>query len=91
MGGTKDGQREKKINRRFLSDNVTLSQAMDYLGNKKNAFNIFGYWIFDSNNEKSLVITRESLDIVCARSVGEEQVTKSETVFYAIRYIHFTS
>ena len=36
----------------------------------------------------------ESLDIICAPSIGEEQVAKFEKLFYAVRYIRlavFTS
>ena len=43
--------------------------------------------MFDSNYEKSFVLNRESLYIICAPYVGEEQVASFETVFYAVRYI----
>ena len=32
-------------------------------------------------------MTRESLDIICSPSVGEEQIVNFETVFYAVRYV----
>ena len=57
------------------------------IGNVNHAISIVGYWIFDSNYEKSLVLNRESLDMICAPSVGEEQVAVFETVFTAVRYI----
>ena len=60
---------------------------MDSLGNVNNAIMFVGYCIFYSNYEKSLVLNIESLDIICAPSVGEEQVAKFETVFYDVRYI----
>ena len=37
-----------------------------------------------------IVLNRESLDIICAPYVGEEQVANFETVFYALRYIFLT-
>ena len=68
-----------------IRENVTLVQLMDTLGNVNHYISILCYWIFDSNFEKSLCLTRESLDIICYPSVGEEQVAKYETVFYAVR------
>ena len=43
----------------YISEHVTLVQLMDYLGNVNNATSVVGYWIFDSNYEKSLVLNRE--------------------------------
>ena len=51
------------------------------------AISVMGYCIFDSKFERALVLDRELLDIICAPSVGEEQVAKFETVFYSVRYI----
>ena len=70
-----------------ISENVTSVQLMDLLGNVNHAIIFVGYWIFDSNNKKSLVLNRASLDMVFAPSVGEEQNAKSETVFSSVRYI----
>ena len=70
-----------------ISENVTLVQLMDSLENVNHAISVVGYWIFDSNYEKSLVLNRASLDMICAPSVGEEQDAKIETVFTAVRYI----
>ena len=42
-----------------ISEHVTLFQLMDYLGNVNHAISVVGYWIFDSNHEKSLVLNRE--------------------------------
>ena len=61
---------------------------MGYIGNVNHNISVVGYWIFDSNYEKKIVLNIESLDIICAPSVGEEQVATFETVFYAVRYIH---
>ena len=60
---------------------------MDSLGNVNHAISVVGYWIFDSNYEKELVLNREYLDMIWALYVGEEQVAKFETVFYSGRYI----
>ena len=70
-----------------ISENVTLVQLMYSLGNVNHAISVVGYWIFDSNYKKALFLNRESLDMICAPSVGEEQASKSETVFAAVRYI----
>ena len=64
-----------------ISEHVTLVNLMDYLGNVNHAIGIVGYWIFDSNYERALVLNRESLGIICAPSVGEKQVATLETVF----------
>ena len=53
-----------------MGEHVTLVQFMYYLGNVNHAISVVGYWIFDSNYEKVLVLNRESLDIICAPSVG---------------------
>ena len=55
-----------------ISENCTLIQFMDSLGNVNHAISVVGYWIFDSNYEKELLVNRESLDIICTPSVGEE-------------------
>ena len=41
-----------------ISENVTLLQLMDTLGNMNHSISIVGYWIFDSDYEKSLCLTR---------------------------------
>ena len=74
-----------------ISEYVTLVQLMDYLGNVNHAISVVGYWIFDSNFEIALVLNRESLDITCAPSVGEEQVATFETFLCAVRYIYSTA
>ena len=69
-----------------ISEHVTLIKLMDSWGNVNHAISVVGYWIFDSNYEKSLVLNREYLDMICALSVCEEQVDAFETVFTAARY-----
>ena len=70
-----------------ISENFTLFQLMDLLVNVNHAISVVGNWIFDSNYEKSLVLNRASLDMICAPSVGEEKYDIFETVFTAVRYI----
>ena len=60
---------------------------MDTLGNVNHDISIVGCWIFESSYKQALCLTRESLDLICSSSVGEEQVVKFETVFYAVRYV----
>ena len=64
---------------------------MDSLENMNHAISFIGYWIFDSNYGKSLVLKIESLDMNCAPSVGEEQSAKFELIFTEIRNIFSAS
>ena len=57
------------------------------LCNVNHAISVDGYWIFDSKYEKTHVLKGESLDMISAPSVGEEQVSQFETIFIAVRYI----
>ena len=70
-----------------ISENVTLVQLMDSLGNVNHAISVVGYWIFDSNYEIPLVLNRASLGMICDPNVGEEQAAKFETVLKEGRYI----
>ena len=54
-----------------ISEDVTLVQLMDSLGNVNHAISIVGHCIFDYNYEKA-ILTQLSLDIICSPSVGEE-------------------
>ena len=54
-----------------ISEHVNLVQSMNSLGNVNHAISVVGYWIFDSNYEKSLVLNRKLLGIICAPYVGE--------------------
>ena len=56
-----------------ISEHITLVQLRDSLGKFNHDVSVVVYWIFDSNYEKALVQNRESLDIICSWSVGEEQ------------------
>ena len=47
-----------------ISEYVTLVHLIDSLGNVNHAISIVGYWIFDSNYDKELFLTNESLDLV---------------------------
>ena len=64
---------------------------MDSLGNVNHDISFVGYWIFDSNYGKSLVLNRELLDMICTPSIGEEQVAEFETVFTDVIYILSTA
>ena len=41
-----------------ISKYFTLVHLMDYLGNVNHSISVVGYWIFDSNYEKELVLNR---------------------------------
>ena len=70
-----------------ISANVTLVKLMDSLGNVNHAISVVGSWIFDSNYERALLLNKESLDMICAPSIGEEQAARFEKVSYAVRFI----
>ena len=42
-----------------MIENATLAKLMVTLGNVNNDISIVGHWIFDSNYEKALHLTRE--------------------------------
>ena len=42
-----------------ISEYITLVKLMDSLGNVNHDISILGYWIFDSNHDKSLYLTQE--------------------------------
>ena len=70
-----------------ISANVTLVQLMDSLGNVNHAISVVGGCIFESNYERALILNKESLDMICAPYVGEEQAASFEKVYYAVRFI----
>ena len=41
-----------------ISEHVALVKLIYSLGNVNHAISVLGYWIFDSNYEKSLVLNR---------------------------------
>ena len=68
-----------------ISEHVTLVKLIYSIGGVNHDIIFVWYWIFDSSYEKSLVLNRKSLDIICALSVGQKQVAKFERVFCAVR------
>ena len=64
---------------------------MYYLGDVNHSISVVGYWIFYTNYERALVLNRELMDIICAPSVGEEELATFETDFCAVRYIRSTA
>ena len=70
-----------------IGEHANLVQLIDYLGNVNRAISVVGYWIFDSNYKKALVLNKELLDMICAPSVGEEQGAVFEILFTSVRYI----
>ena len=60
---------------------------MDSPGNVNRAISIVGYWIFDSNYEKALFLTKESFYIICSPSIFEEKGLMFQAVFYAVIFI----
>ena len=55
---------------------------MDSLGTLNHAISTVGYWIFESNYEQAIFMTRELLDLICPPSVTEEQIVKFGTLFF---------
>ena len=70
-----------------ISECVTLVKLMQPLGNVNHAISILGYWIFDSNDDKSLFLKKASLDVICSPSIGKEQIATFQSDFYDVRYI----
>ena len=70
-----------------ISENVTLVQLIDYLSNVNRAINVVGYWIFESNYKRALVLNRESLNMICALFVGEVNFAVFGTVCTAVKNI----
>ena len=64
-----------------ISEYVTLVQLMESLVNLNHAISIVGYWIIDSNYEKALCLTQESLDMICSPSIDEDLVETFQSVF----------
>ena len=71
----------------YISEDVTLVQLMDSLGNVNHAISIVWYWIFESNYEKAICLIQKSLDIIFYPSIGEELIATFQSVFYAVIYI----
>ena len=54
-----------------ISEDITLLQLMDSLGNVYHDISVVGNYISDSNYKKALCLTQESLDIIFSTSIGE--------------------
>ena len=70
-----------------ITEHVNMVQFMNYWGNVNHSISVVGYWIFQSKYERALVLDIESLDMICALSVGEEKLATSEIYFCAVRSI----
>ena len=57
-----------------ISEDVTLLQLMNSIGNVNHAISIVGHWIFYSKYKKALCLIQELLGIICSPSIGEELV-----------------
>ena len=57
--------------RNEISENVTLVQLIDSLGNVNRAISIVWYWIFDSKYKKAIFLTQELLGVICSPSIGK--------------------
>ena len=53
---------------KIFIENGTLMQLMDSLGNMNNEVSMVGKQIFDSNQEKSLPVNIEELNLTCSCS-----------------------
>ena len=70
-----------------MSENFTLVQLIDYLGNVNHAISVVGYWILDSKYKRAFALNIELLDMICDPTVGEEQVAVFLTVLTEERHI----
>ena len=73
-----------------ISENITLVQLIDSVGNVNHAFSIVRYWIFDSKYKKALPLTLNSLNLIPPPSLGEGMFAVFESVFHTVRYIKNT-
>ena len=64
-----------------ISENFSLVQLMDSLGNLNHDIIIVGNWIFDSNYKKALCLTQVSMDLIRSPSIGEELVSMFRSIF----------
>ena len=47
-----------------MTENITLVQLMDALGDVNRAVIIFGYYTFDSNYKNAFLLTLDSLNLI---------------------------
>ena len=52
-----------------ISENVTVVQLMNSVGNVNHTLSIADYWILDSNYKKTLLLTLYSLNLICYHTV----------------------
>ena len=69
-----------------ISENFNLLQFMDTVGNVNNKVIIDVFWTYNSNNKKTLILVKESLDIIYYSSGGDEIYANSEVVYFLVRY-----
>ena len=69
-----------------ISETFTLVQLMDSVDKINHAVIIVCCWIFDSNYEKALPLTLDSLNPRCSPSEGEGMFDMFKTLFHAFRY-----
>ena len=67
-----------------IREHVTLFHLIYSLDNVNHAISVFWYWIFGSNYKGELIPNREPLDMIFTPYVGDEEVTKFETLFAAV-------
>ena len=73
-----------------ISENVTLVQLMDSVGNGNHAVGIVWYCIFESNYKKLLPLKLYSLNLIFFPSVVEVTIVMFESVFHEVVYINNT-
>ena len=61
---------------------------MDSFGNMNHSFSVVRKYIFDSNDKKALLLNIDSLGLICACSNGDDYFSKSQVVYYAVRYVN---
>ena len=54
-----------------ISENITLIQLMDPLGNVNRAIIIVAHWIFYYNYKKALFLPQVLLDLICFPSIDK--------------------
>ena len=75
---------------RDISENVTLVQIMEGVGNVIHAVSIVSYWILGLNYKKALPLIINTLNIIRSASVWEGMLDVFESVFHTVRYINNT-
>ena len=63
-----------------ISEHINLVHLMGYLGNENHAISAVGYWIFDSNYDKALVLNKESLDNIFPRPLLKKKLLSLNSI-----------